>query len=118
MDTHARGQRYETAAADYLVRAGYRVLARNFRIGRNEIDLVVELDGTVAFVEVKGRCGRGFGHPLDAITRVKRRDIARVARGWIRAHGGGWMEFRYDAVAVFEGSRGELKVEHTLDAWR
>lgn len=118
MDTHARGNRYEDAAADFLLRAGYRILARNFRVGRNEIDIIVECAGTVAFVEVKGRCGEAFGHPLDAITAPKRRDIARVARGWIGAHGGGWREFRYDAVAVFEDAPGELRVEHVQDAWR
>lgn len=118
MDTHARGKRYEGAAAEFLLRAGYRILARNFRIGRNEIDLVVEMGGTVAFVEVKGRRGDGFGHPLDAITPLKRREIAKVARGWIGTNGGAWREFRYDAVAVFEGSRGELRVEHVKDAWR
>ena len=64
VDTHALGRRFEAAAARHLVRAGWRILERNVRFGRKEVDLVVERDRVVAFVEVKGRLGRGYGHPL------------------------------------------------------
>ncbi|HZD03474.1 MAG TPA: YraN family protein, partial [Longimicrobiales bacterium] len=85
---------------------------------RKEIDLVVRRDRTVAFVEVKGRTGSEFGHPLDAITLRKRADIQSVARWWIARYGRGGEEYRFDAVAVRPGSGGGLRVEHVEDAWQ
>ena len=67
------GDRGEQLAADHLVRAGWTVLHRNFRLGKKEIDLVARRGEVVAFVEVKTRGGRGYGHPLEAITWKKRR---------------------------------------------
>ncbi|HID55979.1 TPA: YraN family protein, partial [Candidatus Poribacteria bacterium] len=56
----------EEIAADFLRRKGYRLLERNIRIGRGEIDLVA-LDGeTLVFVEVKTRKGLRYGHPSES----------------------------------------------------
>ena len=43
-------------------------MQRRFRSGHRDIDLVVERDGVVAFVEVKARRGSGFGGPIEAGT--------------------------------------------------
>ena len=120
MDTHAAGQRYERAAARGLERRGWRVLERNLRFGRREIDLVVRRGDVVAFVEVKGRRGRRFGHPLEAIGPGKRREIESVARWWMarRWSGEGRPVVRFDAVAVLEDERRRLRIEHVPDAWR
>lgn len=115
----ARGRRYEEEAARYLRGAGYRILARNYRFGRREVDLVAEADGIVVFVEVKGRRSSDLGHPLSAITARKRRDVEIAARGWIRSNpvAGG---IRFDAVSV--EARGEDPggwcITHVADAWR
>lgn len=115
----ARGRRFESAAADHLTRAGYRILARNLRRGHGEVDLVAERDGIVVFVEVKGRTGRECGHPLEAITRRKRREVEAVARRWARencpARG-----YRFDAIAVEpQGQNGDSWcITHVPDAWR
>lgn len=96
---------------------GYEIVARNVRAGREEIDLIVRRRRTVAFVEVKGRAGRGRGHPLEAIDHRKRSAVARVARAWIREHGRAGDRYRFDAVAVLPGPAG-WEVEHVADAWR
>lgn len=114
---HRRGRRAEATAAAYLERQGWRVLHRNWRFHRKELDLVVERDGVVAFVEVKARSPDGWGHALEAITARKRRDLAVAARGWIALHGGRYHSFRFDAVTVVRGPR-RTRVEHVPDAWR
>ena len=118
MSTHATGARYEAAAARTLERRGFTVLARNVRFGRKEIDLVVRRGPVVAFVEVKGRRSGRYGHPLDAITPRKRREVERVARWWMTREGRPGTIYRFDAVAVFEEPGGRLVVEHVEDAWR
>ena len=114
---HRRGRRGEEVVAAYLERRGWRILARNWRFHHKEIDLVAERDGLVAFVEVKTRAADGLGHPLEAITARKRRDLATAARGWIATHGRPYRTFRFDAAVVVTGSAG-TSVEHIEDAWR
>jgi len=112
------GDRGEQLAADHLVRAGWTVLSRNFRLGRKEIDLVARRGEVVAFVEVKTRAGLGYGHPLEAITAKKRREIHQVAAAWIDRHGKPGDVYRFDAVAILLPSGGEPRIEHVEDAWR
>lgn len=93
------------------------MVSRNFRMGRKEIDLVARRGGVVAFVEVKTRGGLGYGHPLEAITWKKRREIAQVAAAWIERHGRPDDLYRFDAVSVLARGGG-FDVEHVEDAWR
>ncbi|MDQ3556124.1 MAG: YraN family protein [Gemmatimonadota bacterium] len=112
------GDRGEALAARHLERGGWTITHRNFRMGRKEIDLVARRGGLVAFVEVKTRAGRGYGHPLEAITWKKRREIAQVAAAWIDRHGHAEDSYRFDAVAILVEGGGEPRIEHVEDAWR
>lgn len=118
---HDRGREGERIAARYLEALGWRVLDRNWRAGPAELDLVVEKDGVVAFVEVKTRSGPVCGDPLEALTLGKRREIERAARGWIRTRrpiGSGPTTYRFDAVAVRLAGGRRPMVRHLEDAWR
>ena len=112
------GDRGERMAADFLERGGWTILARNFRIGHREVDLVARLGEVVAFVEVKTRAGLGYGHPLEAITLKKRREIQQVAQCWVDRHGQPGDEYRYDAISVLIVDGGGPIIEHVEDAWR
>ena len=114
---HRFGNRGEDLAASYLERQGYTILFRNWRFHHKEVDLVVERDGVVAFVEVRSRGAGSWGHPLETIGWRKRRELAVAARGWIARHGRPGWSYRFDAVVVErDGSR--LRLEHVPDAWR
>jgi putative endonuclease len=115
---HDFGNLCERLAADHLMREGWRIVERNYRFGHREIDLIARQGNVVAFVEVKGRRGPEYGHPLEAITHRKRREIERVARHWIARCGQAGVTYRFDAVAVLIGDHGQLRVEHEPDAWR
>jgi putative endonuclease len=112
------GDRGEELAAQHLARAGWTVTHRNFRLGHKEIDLVARRGEVVAFVEVKTRSGLGYGHPLEAVTAKKRREIQQVAGAWIERFGRPDDVYRFDAVAVLVMGGGEPTVEHVEDAWR
>ncbi|HET8655719.1 MAG TPA: YraN family protein [Longimicrobiaceae bacterium] len=112
------GDRGEALAARFLEQAGWTVLDRNFRMGHKEIDLVARRGEVVAFVEVKTRAGLGFGHPLEAITWKKRREIQQVAAAWIDRHGRPTDTYRFDAVAILVRGGAEPVIEHVEDAWR
>lgn len=115
--SHRLGRRGEDVAAAYLRSRGWRILDRNWRFHHKELDLVVEREGVVAFVEVKTRAEGAWGHPLESITAGKRRDLAIAARAWVGLRGRVGQSYRFDAVAVTrEGAR--LRVEHFEGAWR
>jgi putative endonuclease len=115
--SHEFGQRAEQVVAAYLQGRGWRILARNWRFRHKELDLVAKRGQTVAFIEVKARRAPLLGHPLDAITVRKRREMALAARAWVAIHGQSGDTYRFDAAVMIAGPGG-LAVEHFEDAWR
>lgn len=117
MNPHDLGRVSETLACRYLRARGWRILERNYRAGRKEIDIIARAGNVIAFVEVKARARADYGHPLYAITWKKRREIAHVARVWLERNTQSGCDYRFDAVAVsWSGSL--HTVEHVEDAWR
>ncbi len=116
-DRWGLGRRGEAVAADYLRARGWVLLARNFRAGPKELDLVAERGGTVAFVEVKTRSSTTGGTPLEPIRAPKRRTVEAAARRWIHENGKAGVTYRFDAIAV-DMTRGTPRIEHIPDAWR
>lgn len=109
----------EELAAKHLERAGWSILARNFRFGRNEIDLIAERAGVVAFVEVKSRSSGRFGHPLESIGNGKREAIRRAAAGWLSEGRVSARAYRFDAISVQRqhSSSSEPLLQHVEAAW-
>jgi putative endonuclease len=92
------------------------VVQRRFRNGRRDIDLVVERDGTVAFVEVKARRGAEFGGPVQAVNWRKRKELQRSAMAWIDRHGRGAEMYRFDVVGVLMNGA-EVRICHVENAF-
>ncbi|MQA90046.1 MAG: YraN family protein [Gemmatimonas sp.] len=117
MDQTPLGDWGERVAARHLENDGWTILHRRFRAGRQEIDLIAKRGEVVAFVEVKTRSTRSFGHPFDAIDGRKQADVRKAAEAWIRHNGRDGLTFRFDAMAVRKGESGAVEVEHLQDAW-
>jgi len=112
----AFGELGERVAERWLRQRGWRVVQRRFRSGHRDIDLVMERDGTVAFVEVKARRGAGFGGPVQAVHWRKRRELERSAKVWIDRHGRREEMYRFDVVGVLlEGA--DVRVCHVENAF-
>ena len=97
------GRAAEEAAARYLTQSGWRLLGRNVRIGRGELDIVARRGPVLAFVEVKARRTRTCGAPEDAVSPLKRRQVARLAELWLAARPwamDGVDDVRFDIIAV------------------
>ncbi len=114
---HRLGLDGEDQAIAYLIDDGWALEAHRFRVGRNDIDLIVRRGSLVAFVEVKTRRGDGYGLGREAIGWRKRRALGRVAEVWRLRHGRPDDSFRFDVVDVVQ-ARGETRIEHIEDAWR
>lgn len=112
----AFGELGERIAERWLRRQGWRVMQRRFRSGHRDIDLVVERDGLVAFVEVKARHGNRFGDPVEAVNWKKQKELGRSARVWIDRHGRSPEAYRFDVIGVLvAGPR--VRVRHVENAF-
>lgn len=113
------GMNGESAAARWLENRGYTVLARNWRWGRGEIDLVAMDGATLVFAEVKTRRDSAFVNPVDCVSRSQRRQLYAAAAGFLResCYAG---EARFDLLLVSTGtdySDERPLVEHFPDAF-
>jgi len=106
----ALGREGEQAAAEYLERAGMRILARNWRCSVGEIDIVAAERRVLVVCEVKTRSDARYGTPLEAITRAKL--LRRLAAAWLQANGVLFDEIRIDAVGLTREPAGGFAVEH------
>jgi putative endonuclease len=101
------GRRGERAAARFLKRHGFRIVYRNFRVPRGELDLVARDGRELVFVEVKTRRrGHLRGRPLDAVDAGKQRRIVRAALAYLRLLGHPDVRFRFDVVEVYLNESG------------
>jgi putative endonuclease len=106
----------ETVAARWLRRRGWSILAHRFRNGRRDLDLVVERDGTVAFVEVKTRRDTVFGDPIEAVSWRKRRELIRSAMVWTDRFGPPGACYRFDVVGVVVCGQ-DARIRHVENAF-
>ena len=95
-----RGQAVELAAKRYLERHGLKLLARNFRTRWGEIDLVMDDDGQVVFVEVRYRLNNSFGGAAASITAGKQARVMRAAAQYLDQHRLAHRPVRFDIVTA------------------
>ncbi len=114
-DSYDLGKKGESLAAEYLAAKGFRILARNFRAGKAELDIVALDQGVLVVVEVKTRNTRYFGEPEEAVTKSKQKLLVRAANAYVRykAFKG---EVRFDVVSVILDEQG-TSINHIPDAF-
>ena len=92
----------EKAASRFLRRRGYKVLLRNFRSGKAEIDIVARDKDWLVFVEVKTRVTEDFGLPSEKVDQEKQRNVSKAALDYLRRLGNPRIHFRFDVVEVVQ----------------
>jgi len=111
------GRRGEDAAARYLRRLGYTIVARGHRDTIGELDLVAVDGRTLVFIEVKTRTTHDAGHPADAVDEAKQQRITRLALSYMKRHDLLECSARFDVVAVTWPDRGRPTIEHFKSAF-
>ncbi len=107
------GSRGEQVATTYLCSIGYDILARNVRLGHDEIDIIARdpRDDVIVFAEVKTRARRSENYwPSMNMTWEKKRCMRRAARRWI-SQNNEQRGYRLDLVCVAE----EKVVDHLIN---
>lgn len=112
------GQRGEAAAARFLRRRSYKILARSDRFGPGELDLVALDKKTIVFVEVKTRESAAVSHPSDAVDEEKQRRLTRLAVTFLKRYGLLECPARFDVIAITWPAKKRFPtIEHIKDAF-
>ncbi|RLD15852.1 MAG: YraN family protein [Caldiserica bacterium] len=113
MDRVLKGRKAEEIAVKFLRKKGYKIVERNWRFKRDEVDIIaVDRDGYLCFVEVRSRSNSEFVLPEETITKEKRKNIIRVAKAYIQKNNID-KDVRFDVVSILNG---EIKL--LRDAFR
>ena len=109
------GRRGEAQAEQFLKKAGLQIIARNVRIGYDELDLIAKQGDTLIFVEVKTRKNENFGRPASAVNRAKRKKLSRAAMRFLKKRKLRPPYIRFDIVEVIGD---EPQIRHIQNAFQ
>lgn len=102
----------EDIAAEYLNDLGYKILDRNWRFERVELDIVAQVGSTLVFCEVKTRRSFSHGVPSDAITPIKLQHIRTAALHWLTNNQSRHTGIRFDAISVIHCAGQPTTISH------
>jgi len=104
-DHNEFGKIAEDLAVDFLVKAEYKILARNFRYLKAEIDIIAEKQNQIIIIEVKARNTDAFLEPQEAANYfVEENNINK--------------EVRFDIISVLPNHQKTLEINHIIDAFQ
>jgi len=102
------GSAAEDRACRYLQQQGLKLLQRNFRGPRGELDLVMQDRKQLVFVEVRYRRQQRFGSGADSVTAGKRDKLVKTALYYLQCHPDqARLANRFDVVSISQGPGGE-----------
>jgi len=109
----------EAAAADWLRKKHYEILAMNYRCRLGELDVIAKNRGVIVFAEVKLRREGGYAPAAEYVTPEKQRRLRIAAESWLCQNALEDAECRFDVIEVYlerEGTR-VTKIEQMEDAF-
>jgi putative endonuclease len=114
-ESHTLGQKGEDLATEYLKKSGFKILFRNWKWGKHEIDLIAENKDLIVFAEVKTRTDELRIPVSDIVTREKQKSIIRAAEGYIKKYNID-KDSRFDVITIIKKSE-DFEIDHIEDAF-
>lgn len=106
------GMAAEAAAARFLEEKGHRVLERNWRAGRDEIDLITQDGVCLVFVEVRARAASALVGGFHSIDKRKKAALRRVCSAYLNVQKPRPQTYRLDVVQIALGNGGQMTIHH------
>lgn len=113
--SHELGQKGEDLAVAYLKKNEFKILLRNWKWGKHEIDIIAENKEFIVFVEVKTRSDNFREHPRTAVTNEKQKSIISAADGYIQRNRID-KESRFDVITIIRKDD-EFEIDHIENAF-
>lgn len=107
----------EYIALKYLTGKGYTFIQKNYRIAGGEIDLILEKDDIIIFVEVKCRTKTGFGDGEEAINNYKKQKLLRAIEIFINKYKTN-KEWRCDLISIMLKDNNKALIKHFPDIFQ
>lgn len=111
------GKEAENFAAEYLVRNNYKILAKNWRFGKAEVDIIA-IDNSkneLIIIEVKALVSDNLKNPEEAVNKAKRKLLIKAADEYVNQNSVK-LETRFDVISLIR-KNGEWKINHIQNAF-
>lgn len=118
INTRLFGNKGEEIAASYLKREGYKIVERNYRTARGEIDIIAYDGDRLVFIEVKTRRSKEYGEGQWAVDFRKQRQMIKIALNYMMHKRAKGMAYRFDTVIVEDYPDDGCKIALIKDAFQ
>lgn len=112
--TQKLGDAGEELAAQFLLKKGYRILARNLKSRYGEIDILAEDGTTLVLVEVKTKSSLAYGQPYEMVGKQKQHKLILLAEDLAERHN--MVDYRIDVVSIYLPADQNPTIEHFISA--
>jgi len=109
------GKKGEEIATRYLAKNGFKILERNWRYRKGEVDVICSKEEFIVFVEVKTRSTGFFGQPEEAVNKKKQRFLILAADAYVNQKDI-LLEVRYDIISIIIHQKKQT-IRHIQDAF-
>ncbi|WP_044404777.1 YraN family protein [Lacinutrix sp. Hel_I_90] len=109
------GKKGEQLAVDFLIKNGYEIMARNYRFDKAEVDIIAQIEGILAIVEVKTRSTIDFGNPQDFVKPKQMQRLVKAVDEYVNVNGLD-VEVRFDIIAIVKEGK-KYTIEHLENAF-
>jgi putative endonuclease len=116
--TVSKGKWGEDLVERHLKKLGYKILYRNWRAERGDIDLIALDDNCLTFIEVKTGTTEIYGPPELRITKYKKRQLYKLGLAFLQKaeeYNIQYNSTRFDVVVV-DGNQNKYEIRHYKNA--
>lgn len=108
----------EELTKKYFLKQGYKIIKQNYTSRTGEIDLIVQENDEIVFVEVKTRTNYNFGYPEEAINFRKQNKIRMTAQNYLTKEKILFKDYRFDVIGIeIDQLTQKAKIKHIKNAF-
>jgi len=109
------GKKGEQLAVDFLLKNKYKIIERNYRFDKAEVDIIAQKEDVLAVVEVKTRSTTDFGNPQDFVKSKQIKNLVKAVDEYVIENDLD-LEVRFDIIAIVKKKKG-FEIEHLENAF-
>ena len=110
------GKKGEDTAVKYLEKMNYKILKRNYKNRKGEIDIIAYYNGIIAIIEVKTRSNNKFGYQIDAVNGIKVNRIKECTKYYLYKEKVKFSAIRFDVIEIYK-IKEQYVVNHIKNAF-
>ena len=110
------GKESENLAVEFLEKKGYKILVKNYRYLKAEIDIIAETENQIVIIEVKARSTDTFLSPEEAVNKKKIRLLISAASHFLEENEID-KEVRFDIIAILPNEENQFQIKHIENAF-